>query len=162
MNKPTYPIPELILENTTDSPLKNGNAAATNALQGGADDSNRYTCLQCDCAFTATQPAKYCSAKCRQKAYRKRRANITMRSCPQCHQTFTPGHASQVYCSTACNNASYRQRRAGIVPVFAQIAQIDEFTADDILERTGIKPLRRVVEAAGYRWNRNVTMWELS
>ena len=160
MNKPTYPIPELILQSSTNSPLKNAEVSATNALQGGADDSNRYTCLQCNETFYATRNAKYCNSACRQKAYRKRGANITIRSCPECHQTFTPGHASQVYCSTACNNANYRQRRAGIVPVFAQIAQIDEFTADDILERTGIKPLRRVVEAAGYRWT--MTGWEIA
>jgi len=159
MSKLTYPIAGLIPANLPNSPLKNGHFSATKPTQGGADDLNRYICLQCDCEFTATQNAKYCSAKCRQKAYRKRHSQTTIRSCSNCLKDFYPSHASQVYCSSACNNAAYRRRRAGIVLVFASIAGIDQLTADDILERTGIKPARRVVEAAGYRWN--VTGWEL-
>lgn len=157
--RPTYPESKLVLENVTHSPLKNAHVAATVDRQGGLDDSNQQHCKVCGVVLDGYRSdAKYCSNRCSQRAKRQRQSTIAKRTCEHCGKPFMPGHASQVYCRTACNNASYRQRRDAILPVFANIAGIDVWTADDLYERVGMRMMRKVVEAAGYRWQNQA--WE--
>jgi hypothetical protein len=92
----------------------------------------RY-CFKCGSPFHPTrETAKYCSAKCRQEAYRERHyqpkpcserlikqyqtkgSHLTNLTCCECNKTFLANgrEMMKMYCSNACKQRAYRGRKA--------------------------------------------------
>lgn len=79
-----------------------------------------YECMVCTAVFAATQPAKYCTAACQQKAQRARNAKVFLRPCAWCGEAFDGSIASLRYCSEEHKRegarAAQRKRRAAANP----------------------------------------------
>lgn len=60
-------------------------------------------CPLCHTIFTGRPDRIYCSRKCQNMAYRRRKSRSrTEKICPQCQIVFLPSHALQKYCSPVC------------------------------------------------------------
>lgn len=81
---------------------------------------SEYTCTVCTAHFLATQPAKYCTQACQQKAHRERQARVFLRPCAWCGDLFDGSIASVRYCSDEHRHegarAAQRSRRAAANP----------------------------------------------
>ena len=74
------------------------------------------TCAFCGDAFKCSSPkAKYCSQRCQNDAYLKRRkqrkALEKEKICSICGKQFTAKKKDAMYCGDACKQKAYRQRK---------------------------------------------------
>lgn len=74
----------------------------------------KYSCQVCGAAFWASRPARYCSYRCTNDAYMKRRKtrqeNARYKVCAHCQTPFTAKRSDTKTCSSKCRQAEYRAR----------------------------------------------------
>lgn len=75
------------------------------------------TCAFCGDPFKSSSPkAKYCSQRCQNDAYMKRRkerkALEKQKVCAMCEKQFTAKKKDAMYCSDACKQKAYRERKS--------------------------------------------------
>lgn len=73
-------------------------------------------CAFCGDSFESSSPkAKYCSQRCQNDAYMKRRkerkALEKQKVCAVCKKQFTAKKKDEMYCSDACKQRAYRERK---------------------------------------------------
>lgn len=73
------------------------------------------TCLYCGVPIEGqTTKRRYCSGRCKQKAYRHRNKiggyRVVTRQCAYCHKSYK-GFGRARYCSDACKQKMYRKRK---------------------------------------------------
>lgn len=92
----------------TDAVTKNSGGKG-----GTRQPSHSVACQVCDRPFVARRgDARFCSARCRQRASRKRHQRAPRhRLCRGCGQWFQPRSRSQWYCAARCRMRGLRWRR---------------------------------------------------
>lgn len=78
--------------------------------------SHECTCEYCGDSFKAGNPnAKYCSQRCRNDVYMKRRTEIhnqqCIKYCTVCGEKYKAKKKDSQYCSNACKQKAYRNRK---------------------------------------------------
>lgn len=143
-----------------------GDATTTNGRVGqstrNGDTSKQCECTVCKTKFWPTRRAKYCSAACRQKAYRQRKADTpspTRRHCQHCRTAFTPRHKRHKFCSVSCRTMSHRKRRKAAVKTYATSMAVSQDKAQDIADMAGIGALQAALEVDGYSYSHRLRQW---
>ena len=82
-------------------------------------------CAFCGDSFeSSSNKAKYCSARCRNDAYIKRRKEYKAmekeKICVVCEKGFTAKKKDGMYCSDACKQKAYRSRKLVSTPIGVQ------------------------------------------
>lgn len=86
-------------------------------------------CAFCGDSFKSSSPkAKYCSQRCKNDAYMKRRKGRTelekQKICAMCKKQFMAKKKDAMYCSNACKQKAYRERKRVINFSLADFSQI--------------------------------------
>lgn len=132
-----------------------------------------HKCTQCRKAFAARKiDQKYCSPKCRQAAYRKRRASTSKRHkqpvtpaliptmCSHCNGTFWAQRSTAQFCSTSCRTLYHRALRATIPTAIREVYGLPEDKALDLLETQPLQEIRRLLTVFGYTYVHQERRWK--
>jgi len=116
-------------------------------------------CACCKRKFTPKRTdARYCSAACRQRAYRRRQrarrrglssppaARVNL--CQHCGAGFWATAPGQRYCSPSCRQLAYRARRRQVEAALVA-AGVPAGLAADTVERFGLARVRAALAAGG-------------
>ena len=100
-----------------------------------------------------TRRARYCSAACRQVAYRRRQRGhnqstqkrsgrrqllATPARCAHCGGSYWRQHARQRYCAPTCRKSAYKARRADLAAELAHHTGCAAEHAQDVIEAAGM------------------------
>jgi hypothetical protein len=137
------------------TPRRNGRARA-----------KRHKCLHCHSTFTtARADAKYCSARCRQAAFRARQQapeQLTPAACAHCGNGFWQTNSLRVYCSASCRTLASRVKRAAAADALAQLLGISGERAADVVDTQGLRKVAANLEACGWAYDRHARSWAAS
>ena len=88
-------------------------------------------CQSCGETFTPTQKAqRFCSAKCRMRAWRKshsKREDVSMpevKTCKVCEAPFKPTRSWHHFCSLSCRIRACRKRA---IPTFENLTEAEDY-----------------------------------
>jgi predicted nucleic acid-binding Zn ribbon protein len=128
-------------------------------------------CPSCRAAFPPAKPDQvYCSARCRQAAYRKRKQAaalphtretppLLILPCKQCGGNFWAQRARACFCSTSCRTLYHRALKAAIPAALSSLFRLPYEKAIDLVETQPIGKLRRVLEGAGCVYDHETRRW---
>jgi predicted nucleic acid-binding Zn ribbon protein len=132
-------------------------------------------CRWCRQPFKGSKAARYCSASCRQKAYRHRLKkaqprtpapppDITPLTCPYCGDGFWSANirGQQRYCSSSCRTLAYRARRAAAVQALADFLGITLSKAEDTVDTAGTAAIIDKLEAVGFSYDEASRRWVMA
>jgi hypothetical protein len=144
------------------------------ALRQECEHVNRVAqkCDHCRRGFIPTKiDQKYCSSKCRQAAYRKRKQTQTARElkketqplliaiCWHCEGTFWAKTQRALFCSTSCRTLYHRALKAALPYALMSLYGLPETKAYDIVETQPIRKLRSLLDGAGYAYCHSERRW---
>lgn len=145
------------MKNSTQKPAK-----FTPARNGRAR-AKRYKCCHCHMTFSSTRAdAKYCSARCRQAAFRARQQTpdrLETATCAHCGAGFWQTHAQRVYCSASCRTLACRAKRTATADALAQLLSIDTERAADVVDSQGLRKVAANLTACGWAYDRLTRSW---
>lgn len=128
-----------------------------------------HKCKGCRQAFTPRKAdQKYCSARCRQKAYRERlrpkaKSNgepfLYPTICLYCHGTFWAKRERAVYCSTSCRTLSHRRLKEAMSDALEVAYGIPRMKAMDIVETQPVWKVRTLLHNLGFSYSHQVRAW---
>jgi len=131
-----------------------------------------HKCDNCKKAFQHTKiDQKYCSARCRQAAYRKRKQSSSERkakgkerslspvTCHHCGGSFWAKTDRAVFCSTSCRTLHHRALKAAIPDALCILYGIPRDKAIDVAETQPTIKIRELLTAAGYTYHHPVRRW---
>lgn len=135
-------------------------------------DTRAHKCPSCKKAYQAIKVSQiYCSAKCRQAAYRKRKTEQPYRRqkehpaivliCNHCSGTFWAKRKTAWFCSTSCRTLYHRALRAAIPQALTEAYGLPGQKAADLIETQQISHLKRLLECAGYTYKHTERQWVL-
>lgn len=116
---------------------------------------------------------KFCSAKCRQAVYRRRKLRrmgytrpapekpLLVAFCEHCNGSFWAQRGRARFCSTSCRTLYHRALKDAIPQAIMRLYGLPEDRALDILETQSIGKIRAVLEAAGYRYQHQERRWAM-
>lgn len=136
------------------------------------------TALKCEHCRKAYQQVKvsqkYCSHKCRQAAYRRRKQagkpspktnadNVTIRLspaiCDHCNGTFWAKSKRAQFCSTSCRVMHHRAMKNAIPDALALVYGLPVDKAADLLETMPIARVKATLTDCGWLWNAHSRAW---
>lgn len=130
------------------------------------------TCRCCGKSFKGVLSSRFCSAACRQKAYRARKsppkrkqrqtpparpAHATI--CLHCGEKLWTSNPKQQYCCVSCRNLAHRQLRSSAIETYASVLGVSLDKAADVADIGGIRPIRRFLEQRGYCYSHTANLW---
>jgi hypothetical protein len=126
----------------------------------------------CRKAYQPTRDSQlYCSAKCRQAAYRRRKQRqigttrptvekpLLVALCEHCSGSFWAQRGRARFCSTSCRTLYHRALKAAIPQAVMKLYGLPEEKAIDIVETQPIGKVRQILEAAGYTYQHQQRAW---
>lgn len=132
-------------------------------------------CEHCHKSYQQTKVSqKYCSHRCRQAAYRRRkqagktasktkRDNITIRLspaiCSHCHGSFWAKSKRAAFCSTSCRVMHNRAQRNAIPDALALIYGLPADKAADLLDTMPIARIKATLRDCGWIWSGQRRAW---
>jgi hypothetical protein len=129
-------------------------------------------CAHCRKAFKAGKiDQQYCSNRCRQAAYRKRKPTILRRekrgeerplhptTCLHCGGTFWAKSGRSVFCSTSCRTLHHRALKAALPDALSSLYGIPIEKAVDVVDTQPTAKIREVLATAGYIYNHPERQW---
>lgn len=130
--------------------------------------AGRIKCACKGCRKMAAPRGIYCSASCRNKAYRQRKAARSPKvkketkpaivgTCLHCGNSFWGKSDQRIYCSASCKVMASRARRAAAVAVLALAADYDH--AFDAVERLGSAAVCQLLQRTGYLYDHRYRRW---
>lgn len=134
-------------------------------------DVQANKCKWCKKAYQQTKVDQlYCSAKCRQAAYRHRKhyehsnsyreeQALLVTVCEYCQGTFWAKRRHARFCSISCRSLAHRHMKHSLLDVLSIVYGIPEVKAADVVETQPIGELRRIVERAGYIYSPTLRGW---
>lgn len=121
---------------------------------------------------------KFCSHRCRQAAYRKRRnrakrpvrpawrqgrrageRTVIPTTCLHCNGSFWAKSKKAKFCSTSCRTLYHRALKTAIPDAISMLYGLPEAKAWDVIETQPIGNIRRLLEGAGYRYIHHERRW---
>jgi hypothetical protein len=128
-------------------------------------------CHQCRKSFTARRvDAKYCSHRCRQAAYEKRKMTakaikrtqeipLIVAVCNHCTGTFWAKSKRAQFCSTSCRVMHHRAMRNAIPDALALVYGLPADKALDLLETQPIGRIKATLRDCGWIWSGQRRAW---
>jgi hypothetical protein len=126
----------------------------------------------CRKAYQPTRDTQlYCSAKCRQAAYRQRvqrqmgktrpaaEKPLLVAFCEHCNGSFWAQRGRARFCSTSCRTIYHKALKAAIPQAIMALYGIPEEKAIDIVETQPIGKVRQLLQAAGYTYQHQRRAW---
>lgn len=162
-------LPHLLARAPTNSPAERaggpdgaGPRAQVNAQSVTRLVTRSSSCAACGASYSPTsRHQKYCSARCRQRAYNARQRDALMSStepditrntgasCAHCGASYSPTSSRQKYCCASCRVMSSRARRAAAERALAGLWGIEPQDAGELIESRGLRWAGRLLDAAG-------------
>ena len=114
---------------------------------------------------------RFCSAKCRQAAYRRRKRRrigttrpapekpLLVAFCEHCNGSFWAQRGRARFCSTSCRTLYHRALKDAIPQAIMALYGLPEEKALDLVEAQTIGRLRAVLETAGLRYHHQKRVW---
>ncbi len=134
-----------------------------------------HKCDNCKKAFQPTKiDQKYCSARCRQAAYRKRKQAEARRNtkgkerplspatCKHCDGAFWARTERAVFCSTSCRTLYHRALKTAIPEALALFYGVPQEKAIDVLETQPVGKIRQLLEDAGFIYVHDMRQWRFA
>lgn len=131
-----------------------------------------HKCKRCKKAFTPARiDQKYCSGKCRQAAYRRRKTGkagkhkqaaekpLLAATCAHCGGAFWTTSRKATFCSTSCRTLHHRALKAAIPQALMILYNLPMQKALDVVETQPTAQVRQLLEAAGYRYHHQQRQW---
>jgi len=135
-------------------------------------DTKAHKCPSSKKAYTATKISQiYCSARCRQAAYQKRKQQkarprrnrgeqlAVALTCDYCNGTFWAKGGTARFCSTSCRTLYHRALRAAIPHALSAAYGVPPQKAADMVETQPIQKIRGLLQAAGYASRHQQREW---
>jgi len=129
-------------------------------------------CKYCRRAYVQTKvDQKYCSAKCRQAAYRRRKPQgmgktsltpekpLLVAFCEHCGGSFWAQRGRARFCSTSCRTLYHRALKAAIPEALEAAYGIPREKALDILETQSLKQVRGLLRDSGFLYKHEARAW---
>ena len=140
--------------------------------EGEAVNNLSIKCKGCRQAFTPRKAdQKYCSARCRQKAYRQRLERLRPKAksngepflyptnCLYCRGTFWAKRERAVYCSTSCRTLSHHRLKEAMPEALEVAYGIPRMKAMDIVETQPVWKVRTLLHDLGFSYSHQVRAW---
>lgn len=121
-----------------------------------------HICEVCGGSFiSGWTSAKYCSGKCRQKAYRMRSATVTAKSkpgnvCIRCGKGTMKGNR---YCSLSCKTLTNREKHSATYRTIKAITGKTDYEVWTYCEADW-KTAYAMLEARNYRYSASLKVWQ--
>jgi hypothetical protein len=128
----------------------------------------------CRKAYQPTRDTQlYCSAKCRQAAYRRRKQRgigktsqvlekpLLVAFCEHCSGSFWAQRGRARFCSTSCRTLYHRALKDAIPQAIMALYGLPEEKAIDIMETQPIGKVRELLQAAGYTYYHVCRKWQI-
>lgn len=135
-------------------------------------DTKAHKCPSCKNTYKATKISQiYCSAKCRQAAYRKRKRQQTktrrsreekplyVPTCEHCGGTFWAKRQKARFCSTSCRTMYHRALRVAIPDALRAAFGLSPVQAADLVETQPIGRIRSILVNSGFVYEHRQRMW---
>jgi len=129
-------------------------------------------CKACKQTYTPSKiDQKYCTHRCRQAAYRKRKMVGARRKpvsqerplvpviCHHCNGTFWAKSRKAKFCSTSCRTLYHRALKAAIPDAIHLVYGLPRDKVLDVIETQPIGKIRAVLETAGLRYHHQKRVW---
>lgn len=127
-------------------------------------------CKCCGTPFTPSRnsDAKFCSASCRNKVWRKQHPKPAQPAepmfsaliCEHCRLGYFGSEArGQKFCSASCRTLSWKVRRAAAVVALSEGLGMSLAKAADVVEAAGMVELKRMLGALGLEYDTSARRW---
>jgi predicted nucleic acid-binding Zn ribbon protein len=131
-----------------------------------------HKCGHCKKAFQPTKIDQvFCSARCRQAAYRKRKL-LTKRkrgkgeespalvaTCDYCGGSFWAKTKRSQFCSTSCRTLNHRAMRTALEMLMIEEFGLSPESASEIIETQPIAQLKKTLTSAGLSYLPDLRAW---
>lgn len=139
-------------------------AVLTSPGDGRGHADRRLKCQCCSGTFRAQRAtAKYCSERCRKRAYRARHNAAPVGEFPQrcdyCQRGFWTDNTTKRHCSASCRTMASRARRQAAVFALAELGMSLE-RAGDLVELQGLAPISAALASAGFVYDGATRAWK--
>lgn len=131
-----------------------------------------HKCLNCKRTYEASKiDQKFCSHRCRQANYCKRKLTKARRlqkatarpliptTCLNCRGTFWAKTSRAMFCSTSCRTLHHRALKAAIPNAIYLVYGLPEDKALDIIETQSVGKIRAILQASGYSYSHTQRRW---
>lgn len=118
---------------------------------------------KCSCGHDLSdrrRRTKYCSSKCKQKAYRKRQPKTPKKArelnhctCQWCDHGFFSKSKSAKYCTPYHRQLAYHQRREAALSALAEDLKISHIDASNLLEILSMQKISKYLVMRGFAYD---------